>query len=423
MKFAHVRVCITPRVGTPLAGYQRRPTSLGVYDDLYLQALLLEDAGGRRLLTVNADLLGFDGVFVDRIRRWLQRRDPSLAPERVLFATTHTHCGPATCRIVSSAGKPDAVYLAFLEATVKDTLVQLLGMPLEPAALSCGATTCRLGINRRLPVRELVDGVMVAGVRIRPNPEGVVDSRLTLLQVAGRSKEVLLVNYACHPTTRSGYMISGDYPGAVARSLRAGHGDRRAVMFLQGAAGDIRVPCMNTQKTAFVSGSSEHVVEYGAQVAQAVERLLRRGLVRQRADFAAGRRAFRLPYDQAGGRLSDAGAAWRATARWRLRHGGRYGVPMEWTVWRVSRDCTILALPGEVCCDLGIQSKKQVSGRFPLFVAYANGCPCYVPSDRILREGGYEARSSMAVYGHFWPLRQGLDQLIGSELAKLLSAI
>ena len=32
--------------------------------------------------------------------------------------------------------------------------------------------------------------------------------------------------------------------------------------------------------------------------------------------------------------------------------------------------------------------------------AYANDDPCYIPSERILREGGYEGGGAIVYYGH-----------------------
>jgi hypothetical protein len=49
--------------------------------------------------------------------------------------------------------------------------------------------------------------------------------------------------------------------------------------------------------------------------------------------------------------------------------------------------------------DYSLRLKREFD-RTRLFVhAYANGAPCYIPSERILKEGGYEGGGAMVYYG------------------------
>jgi hypothetical protein len=49
--------------------------------------------------------------------------------------------------------------------------------------------------------------------------------------------------------------------------------------------------------------------------------------------------------------------------------------------------------------DYSIRLKKELAGR-PLWITgYANDVMAYIPSARVLKEGGYEADSSMIYYG------------------------
>jgi hypothetical protein len=56
-------------------------------------------------------------------------------------------------------------------------------------------------------------------------------------------------------------------------------------------------------------------------------------------------------------------------------------------------------------------------------VGYANGLPCYIPTDRILDEGGYEADRSMSAYGRPYLLDAGIDRILRETLARALSAV
>jgi hypothetical protein len=53
---------------------------------------------------------------------------------------------------------------------------------------------------------------------------------------------------------------------------------------------------------------------------------------------------------------------------------------------------------GEVVVDYSIQFKKKFGPR-TWVTSYANDVMAYIPTFRVLQEGGYEGQSSMAVYG------------------------
>ena len=64
---------------------------------------------------------------------------------------------------------------------------------------------------------------------------------------------------------------------------------------------------------------------------------------------------------------------------------------------------TIVALSGEVVVDYAIRLRNELGGeRRSLWVAaYANDVIGYIPSVRILKEGGYEGGESF--HGSTWP--------------------
>jgi hypothetical protein len=69
-------------------------------------------------------------------------------------------------------------------------------------------------------------------------------------------------------------------------------------------------------------------------------------------------------------------------------------------VWRPGDGPTWVALGGEVVVDYSLRLKRELGGAGPLWVtAYANDVMAYIPSRRVLAEGGYEADTSMIYYG------------------------
>jgi hypothetical protein len=60
---------------------------------------------------------------------------------------------------------------------------------------------------------------------------------------------------------------------------------------------------------------------------------------------------------------------------------------------------TVIALGGEVVVDYALRLKRELP-KEPLVVAgYSNVVMAYIPSLRILNEGGYEAEDAMIYYG------------------------
>jgi hypothetical protein len=73
-----------------------------------------------------------------------------------------------------------------------------------------------------------------------------------------------------------------------------------------------------------------------------------------------------------------------------------YDSPVQ--VWRFGNDLTMVALGGEVVVDYALRLKRELGNDKVWAVAYANDVFAYVPSARILLEGGYEAEYSMMFY-------------------------
>jgi hypothetical protein len=69
-------------------------------------------------------------------------------------------------------------------------------------------------------------------------------------------------------------------------------------------------------------------------------------------------------------------------------------------VWQLGQKLLWVSLGGEVVVDYALRLKKELTGDRTVWVtAYANDVMAYIPSVRMLKEGGYEADSSMIYYG------------------------
>ncbi len=103
-------VVITPPLGTSLAGYLVDRKAEGVHDDLYANALVVDDGSGP-LALLSLDLVAISSATAQGIREAIQK-ETGIQPDRVLIAATHTHTGPATISVFGS--EADEEYLRTL---------------------------------------------------------------------------------------------------------------------------------------------------------------------------------------------------------------------------------------------------------------------------------------------------------------------
>ena len=89
-------------------------------------------------------------------------------------------------------------------------------------------------------------------------------------------------------------------------------------------------------------------------------------------------------------------------------------------VWRFGDQLTWVALGGEVVIDYNKRLKKEIGGKAPVWIAgYANDVMAYIPSARVLKEGGYEADSSQIYYGMPTKWSPKIEDLIVNKVHEL----
>src|SRR5205085_2134729 len=88
--------------------------------------------------------------------------------------------------------------------------------------------------------------------------------------------------------------------------------------------------------------------------------------------------------------------------------------------WSFGDSLAMVFLPGEVVVDYALRLKRELDGLRLWVNAYANDAPCYIPSERVLREGGYEGGGAMVYYDLPAPFKPGLeDAIVGAVHGQL----
>ena len=84
---------------------------------------------------------------------------------------------------------------------------------------------------------------------------------------------------------------------------------------------------------------------------------------------------------------------------------------------------TFLALAGEVVVDYSLRAKKEFPGEDLVVAGYCNEVMCYIPSLRVLREGGYESVDSMIYYGQPGPFAENVEESVFGSVHKVMKQV
>lgn len=411
---------ITPERPVLLAGYASRVKPFeGVEQELFAKALALEDRDGQRAVIVTTDLIGLSAAVAEPLRERIRERT-GLKEERILLSASHTHSGPKLGLKVSPApgekiddATNTVAYTRWLQDRLVEVVTQAVGR-LEPATLSWGSGVAHFAMNRR----EFTPNGVILGV----NPRGPVDRTVPVLRVDasdGKPRAVLF-GYACHNTTltQTNYLVAGDYAG-FAQAYVQGQFPSVQAMFMAGCGGDANPYPRGTMDLA-----REHGADLGKEVCRVLETKLRpvTGPLACALDHAA--LPLQTPSREELKKAAASGPGWQAPAAREmlatLDRGGKlathYRAPVA--VWQFDTNLTLVALSGEVVVDYAHLVERGI-GPLQLWVAaYCNDVFGYLPSARVLSEGGYECRGLYTTTGWFAPGAQ--DALI--EKVRALAA-
>ncbi|HEY1338639.1 MAG TPA: neutral/alkaline non-lysosomal ceramidase N-terminal domain-containing protein [Bryobacteraceae bacterium] len=419
------RTDITPEGPILMSGYANRThPSTGIRQRLWAKALAI-DAGGGRTVIVSTDLIGFPREVSDDIAARVKRQY-GIERARLLLNSSHTHTGPVVWPNLSTmfAPSPDEERtLHEYAARLTTQIVSIIGQAiaeLSPAELSYGAGQAGFAMNRRQAA--------AAGMRIGVNPSGPADHEVPVLKVTGpdgRLRAVLFA-YTCHNTTLTGdfYELSGDYAGYAEAQLEADHPGATA-MFLQLAAGD-----QNPEPRTTVELAERH----GQELAKAVDTVLAGSMRPVRGPVRAAYVTTTLAFAPRPRSDYEADVANPKSSPSLVRRAKKMlaaidaGHPITETSYpvqalRFGKDLTLLALGGEVVVDYDLRAKREFPGEPLIVAAYSNDVMCYIPSERVLKEGGYEAVDNLIYYGQPGPFAPGVEERVFTAIRDAMKKV
>jgi neutral ceramidase len=398
---------ITPRDPIWMSGYaSRNHPSVAVRQHLWARALAISDGSRTPTVIVATDVIGLPAEVAEQVAQRVRVKF-GIERARLLLNSSHTHTGPViwpglATMFTLPPGEEEKLR-GYAEQLTGD-LVTLVGeaiQDLAPAQLSYGFGRVGFAMNRR--------EATATGVKIGVNPAGPKDDEVPVIRVAAANGQLraVVMAYACHNTTLNGdfYEITGDYAGFAEAKVEAAHPGTTA-LFLALCGGD---------QNPYPRGTITLAEQHGSELAGEVERVLGAVLKPLSGPLRTAYVSTTLAFAKQEPAVYEADLANpRASLAAKRRARAMLDHPVRETAYpvqaiRFGKSLTLLALGGEVVVDYALRAKTEYPGEALIVAAYSNSVMCYIPTERILREGGYEAVDNLVYYGQPGPFAPGVE--------------
>ncbi len=408
-------VDISPDYPVRLSGYgSRRTEHEGVDQRIQAKALALgDDANLAILLTV--DNCGVPFSMRLQVLQRLQKQ-LKLPNERFAIASSHTHSAPMIEGVLPNLFSMDipAEHQAGIERYTADLTDRLVKVALaavkdrQPAQLDWGISSAGFGNNRR-------------------TKGGPVDHDLPVLRVRTPDGKLraALVNYACHCTTLGGAYnrVCGDWAGFAQDEFEKAHPG--AILLVAIGCGADQNPILRHAP----NNGYDYAIQHGREIATQAAKLMASDKMQPlTAPLACATADTTLEFEsRTRAEWEQRAANSRANLSYhakknlaRLDRGEELGYQLPYMVqsWSFGDQLAMVFLPGEVVVDYALRLKREYDPSRLWVNAYANDVPCYVASERVLREGGYEGESSMVYYDRPNKFKPGLENKIVAAVRK-----
>jgi len=433
---------ITPDKPLWMGGFGARTnTSSGMLHELYAKALALDDGLGKPAVLVTTDLVGFRAAVGKNIAERVEKQH-GLPRARLILNSSHTHSGPLLAdplslwyrwRLSEQQYRDVEDYTRELEGKVVAVIGAAL-RDLQPARLSFGHGEANFGVNRR---RKPEQGGAVSFV---PNPEGPVDPEVPVLRVESDQGQLrgIVFGYACHSSTllSDNYRFSGDYAGFAQEWLEQQHPGAVA-LFVQGCGADIM---------ASPRGTVELARQYGETLGTRAAKVLGGAMRPVRGPLKCAFEVFPLGFNpppsreelqaRAQGkdtesrrqtmeflRASDADLRRHAQELLKIVDSGghlptEYPYPLQ--LWQFGADLTLIAMAGEPVVDYVLRLKTELGAEKLWVAGYCNDVFAYIPSRRVLEEGGYEGGGAIVGARLPGPFAPSVEETIVRKVHELV---
>lgn len=406
------KIDITPDYPIRLNGFGfRREESAGVSQHIWAKALAISRANEPPVVIITIDSLGVRLPMVDEIARKLHESF-AIPRQNVVLTFSHSHCTPKV------NGASDNIFSMPIPAAHQEHIDRYT-RELSDRILQAA----REAIERRKPATMEWNLGQVRFAKNRRTPGGPVDHDLPMLVVrdANGKPQAIYVSYACHCVTLSFNQISGDWSGYAQELI-----ERR----FPGAVALVSIGCgSDSNPSSGVTGDKVEVAtQQGAEIADEVARLVSRAChpiqgeltaQLQRIPLALNELPTREAYEELAKKTGAAGYN-AQTQLARLDRGEKLLTAIDYAVQSITfgDSLHIIFLAGEVCVDYSQRLKRELNRDRLWINGYSNDFCAYIPSERLVKEGGYGGGGEIPYFALPITLKAGLEQQIVDEVKR-----
>lgn len=408
-------VDVTPDYPVRLSGFGgRRTESEGVTQRIFVKALAIGDDPKTAAVLITMDNLGLPEWMTRDVGRRLHEK-VGLDPARLTITFTHTHTAPmlrgAAATIFSAPiPKEHQEHIDKYTEQMTNALVEVATKALASRAkarLSWGVGAVRFAVNRRTGSRPVDHDLPVLVVR----------------ELAGKVRAIY-TSYACHCVTFGHNQISGDWAGYAAAALEKEFSDATAMVSI-GCGAD------SNPDSGVTNGDVAAATRQGNMICDEIKRLVAGPLQPIKGQVAVRSERVDLPLAELPPRefwekraaVADGHVSLHAKAQLaRLDRGEKLRTAVSYPIqtWCFGDDLAMVFLAGEVVVDYSARLKSELVADRVWTTGYSNDFSFYIPSERILREGGYEGGDAFIYFDMPAKFAPGLEKRIIDEVHRQL---
>lgn len=416
---------ITPDYPVRLSGYGSRTAEYEkVAQRLHANALVMQWQDDKPAVIVSVDNCGVPAVVRSEVLKRLAAAGRVVADERLALHSTHTHSAPMLTGVLPFLFGADlpadqvqriARYTEDLTAHIVSIIVKAWDK-MEPARLEWSVGKVYFAFNRRLKTDK--------GFQNMQNFSGPTDRALPVLCVRSADGKKLIAthaSYACHCTTLGMNEIHGDWAGLAHEELELRFPESVCL---------IAIGC-GADQNPYPRNESRFAVDHGVTIAKEIVRLINNPMLPLSGPLSCVHKEVMLPFDKL-----PTQEEWKAKAsasnKWTAYHARKHlemiergekippALPYDIQVWNYGSTLLTINLPGEVVVDYSLRFKREFDPARTWVNGYTNDVPCYIPSQRVWEEGGYEAGGAMIYYGRPNRFAPGIENIIAATVKQLV---
>lgn len=237
LKVGYAQEIITPPVGVGLAGYMNKRPNVGMYDDLYVKTVIIDN--GKLCCGIMVfDLCSVFKALLDKLQEEITARYGAELYSNMIICANHTHTGPELRKEQNEL--TEYSFNQIIQGALR--ALERARMNLLPGEIEYGSVYNNpYGFVRRYWMK---NGTIVTnpgwGNPDIDKPESDFDRTIGVIRIIQNGRTAaLLCNIAQHGDTIGGNLVSADWYGRFVQEIQYSLKASMPILVLDDASGDI----------------------------------------------------------------------------------------------------------------------------------------------------------------------------------------